>query len=353
MFREQFDRKITNKIKGIMIIFMFILHFFTMPGEYVNGISYPQFAKVSSFWNHSFAICVPVFAFLTGYFYYYCKCKNYRYAFKKIRDILIPYWTVYSILLIIGLFTNTYVYGGIEIILELFALYRPVMWFCWYVSFYIISMLVLPITAKMSNNFLIAIMSGMVLPYGLGICLNHFINLPMIIGRVIADFSTYYPVISLGYICSKFSIFDKLDQYIFRKKRNIGTGIFSGVMLILIFTCQYYITNDIVNNFWSGYIFLWLYFFSILLFVFFLVIQMNCWKSANNKLCILEELGKKSMYMWFVHCIFFNCSKRIFQPILYCPKNPFIVLIWGLGLCYCVASILEMLCKNKILKLID
>ena len=45
-----------------------------------------------------------------------------------------------------------------------------------------------------------------------------------------------------------------------------------------------------------------------------------------------EVIGKYSSIMWFMHGIFFGCSKEIFQPILYAPSVPLWVLLWGLTL---------------------
>ncbi|RGC75724.1 hypothetical protein DW667_03335 [Coprococcus sp. AM25-15LB] len=62
MIKEQFDKNMTNIIKGIMVICMFILHFFTMLEEYVRG-SYPNLVEFSIFWNKPLNICVLVFVF--------------------------------------------------------------------------------------------------------------------------------------------------------------------------------------------------------------------------------------------------------------------------------------------------
>lgn len=350
MIKEQFDKNTTNIIKGIMLVFMFVLHFFTMPEEYIAGITYPNLIEFSIFWNKPLNICVPVFAFLTGYFYHYCSTKNYRYSMKKVKQILMPYWMVYIMLLFIGLITHTYVYkGGGRIILEFFALYRPVMWFCWYVAFYIVSMMLLPLLTKFSDNFLAAIISGMILPYGIGVCVNHFFEIPVIISRVIVDVSTFYPVISMGYICSKFDVFEMIDRYVLRRKRTIVTCAVSGVVLLILFIGQYYIASDSLNSLFHGLVSLGLYYVSIPLFVFGLVIFINCWK-IKSRFWILREIGKKSMYMWFVHSIFFNCSKEIFQPILYWPKNPVLVVLWGLIICWYVAWGLDALYRKLLFR---
>ena len=47
-----------------------------------------------------------------------------------------------------------------------------------------------------------------------------------------------------------------------------------------------------------------------------------------------QLVGRYSLLMWFIHCIFFNNCKDIFQPILYWPRNPILVLLWGISICY-------------------
>lgn len=62
------DRPISDAIKGIALIFMFIHHFFTFPEWYVSGISYPELSLFARLFCWPLKICVSVFAFLTGYF---------------------------------------------------------------------------------------------------------------------------------------------------------------------------------------------------------------------------------------------------------------------------------------------
>ena len=343
--KRQFDKKTTNIIKGMMLIFMFILHFFTEPEQYVSGISYPQLASFSVRFKKPFDICVPVFAFLTGYFYHYCLKKDYKYSLKKVKQIMIPYWMVFFVLLLIGIITNTYVFKISTFILEMFALYRPVMWFCWYVAFYVVSMMLLPLSTKFSNNILTAVVCGMILPYGIGVCLNHFWEIPIIVSRLISDVSTFYPVISMGYICAKFHIFEMIDYYICHQKRNMIVWGGVTVTSIILFIGQFYITQDALNNLCHGMVSLFLYYLSIPLFVFCLIIIINCWKIKSG-LWILGEIGKKSMYMWFVHSIFFNCSKEVFQRKLYWPNNPVLVDLWGLLICWCAALGIDTLYRK-------
>ena len=56
----------TTAIKGIALIMMFIHHFFTCSGFYVESVSYPFLESIAIFAVQPFRMCVPVFAFLTG-----------------------------------------------------------------------------------------------------------------------------------------------------------------------------------------------------------------------------------------------------------------------------------------------
>jgi len=70
-----FDKHTTNIIKGIALIFMFIHHMFTFPDAYIDGISYPALEPYAKWLCTPFNMCVAIFAFLTGYCYFFCKEK--------------------------------------------------------------------------------------------------------------------------------------------------------------------------------------------------------------------------------------------------------------------------------------
>lgn len=97
-----FNKNTTNILKGVMLIFMFIHHFFTFPIWYVEGISYPKLLGFAKIFNVPFKICVPTFAFLTGYFYWVTPDKSFAYSIKKIKGILKDYWGIYIVVLIIA-----------------------------------------------------------------------------------------------------------------------------------------------------------------------------------------------------------------------------------------------------------
>ena len=63
----------TNILKGIAVIFMFVHHMFTFPRWYIDSISYPELKDFASFFCSPFKLCVGMFAFLTGYSYFFTK----------------------------------------------------------------------------------------------------------------------------------------------------------------------------------------------------------------------------------------------------------------------------------------
>ena len=76
----------------------------------------------------------------------------------------------------------------------------------------------------------------------------------------------------------------------------------------------------------------------------------------NPLFALIAKIGTHSMTMWFLHCLFFSSvTKEVFQPILYLPRNPLLVLIWGTGLCLLAAMLIDIpirrmtALKNKIL----
>ena len=149
-----FDKETTSIIKGILLILMFILHFFCFPSWYVKGIEYPKLAWLENFQGH-FQICIAGFTFLTGYLYYFTRQKNFKYVVKKWKDILIPYWFVFGLLFLIAYLTNTYSGSIKTFVLEIFALERPVMFFCWYVSYYLIMIFMLWLLVRFIKNDLV------------------------------------------------------------------------------------------------------------------------------------------------------------------------------------------------------
>lgn len=352
--KPYFDYKMTNVIKGFALVFMYIHHFFTFPDWYINGIEYPELIDFANFFSIPFKICVPIFAFLTGYLYSYVKAKNLRYSLRKITDLLLTYWIIYILFLLIALFKCNYKFEMENFVLELFALRVPVMIFCWYVYFYIFSMLYLPILSKFGDNIIKLILFGILIPIITGVILLEYTSNDIVV-PVIYNMMKYFPVITIGYIYATFSLYSKVFDPVFARNSHVSIKIcLYGFLAISIFSTRHYV-QTIVFGFYIDKIPLLFDINADIIFTpFFLYSLINLIKCIpfNFLFKVLSKIGECSLRMWFLHCIFFNdACKELFQPILFFPHNPILVLIWGLILCYvsalCINVPLRVLIKMK------
>lgn len=330
-------------IKGIALIMMFIHHFFTCSGFYVESVSYPFLESIAIFAVQPFRMCVPVFAFLTGYFYYFSVHKNLGYSIRKITNIYLNYWIVFIPFFVFALATGCFQFVVTDVIMEFFALRRAVMVFCWYVIFYALTMLMLPILTRIGKSPIGEVIFLFLVPTV--VCsafLSVFENRR--ISEIIENVMIWFPCVASGYLCSKYTLFSKLDS-ITQEFNNRFAGIaFCVVLIIGSFIGRFFGATVTIGNFHMfGCDAVFTYSLDIVyapLFVYGWAKLLNrCQKTRFIK--ILMAIGKKSLLMWFLHGIFFNCCKEITQPFLFLPKDPLLVLIFGLALCYVVAIPLD------------
>lgn len=345
------EKDATNVIKGVALIFMFIHHFFTFPQWYIDGISYPYLLEFAQWAQAPTKICVPIFAFLTGYFYYYTKNKTMRYSIKKSTDVWLNYLIVFAILLIPAVLLGVYDFSAKNLILELLGAKLPTMFFCWYVAFYIISMLVLPLYAKLSEKYPAFTFVLFTL-----LTVTIYIIMDMVLFGSAREFMqiieslVWFPCIALGFIFAQYGIFYQFMNLINTKNRLLNTligfafiifALYSRVFCIDAMTLHRLIISEPVSA------------------VFFIFGIMVIYHNTNHKAIYkpLSIIGKYSLTMWFVSCIFFNQCKAFTQPILYLPKDPLLVTVWGLLLCLFASVIIQIptnllvKLKNKVFKL--
>lgn len=332
----------TNIIKGFAIILMFIHHFFTFPSFWIDSVAEMYVNNHFDVFNTSFKICVPIFAFLTGYFYFFAKKKTFRYSIKKSTDFWICYLVVFALLVIAAILSGAYSFSTAAIIKEAFALSRPTMIFCWYVIFYIGTMLIMPLFYKLTkiNDFLALVIfsiSPMVLVF---ICNNSGVSFLTALTDYFNYFS-YLPCVLIGFFAAKYDILFKLYE-VTKKQKTVIQLLIGCVMMILPFLARGY--SEALDLLYAP------------MFIFGLVSILKLVKHRQI-LLPLSFLGKYSLLLWFLHCGFFNQLKDFTQPVLYFPKHPIPVTIWGLLICLVIAVILQIpidginKLKNKLFRL--
>ncbi len=339
------DKQYTNIIKGVALVFMFVHHFFTFPERIVCGSVYENIEAFTALFHDALKICVSIFAFLTGYFYFFNKNKTYRYSFKKSTDIYINYVLVFALMLLLDYFLKCYDFSIKNIALELLLFNTPNMEFCWYVLFFIIVMLLMPAFSKIADkSSVLAFSVGIVIP-----CFIIFI-LDLLSGYAVFEkfdivfdvikYISWFPCVASGYIFAKDRLFQNMD--IFNEKN---------VLLKILVYLLFMILPMFARNYNASFDFLY-----APSFIFGLIGILRMIPNIKF-LSPIAIIGKYSLLMWFIHSVFFNVSKEFTQPILYYPHNAILVTLWGLVLCLVAAIVLSfpinciVKIKNKLFRL--
>lgn len=166
-----------------------------------------------------------------------------------------------------------------------------------------------------------------------------------LVSRIFLELSIWFPVVLSGMIVSNYNIFHKLEAINKCVKSKLMNVCVWMILIVAIFLGRYYTQGwNFINNglFCFDYC---MDFVTIPIFIYSLVnlIKEINWDFVN---VILSKIGKQSLLMWFLSCAFFGNCKLIFQPILYAPKNPILVIVWGLLICYIFACFLDFIVVN-------
>lgn len=317
-------RDATNIIKGVAIILMFIHHFFTFPQWHVAGAAFPELYKLAPYLSEPLKICVAIFAFLTGYFYFFSKQKSLKYSVKKSTDVYLSY-VFYYLILLLPIFLFKIGMSAKQIALGFFVIDRSVMIFGWYVAFYILSIFLLPLYDRLSKKASVAVfLVALLVPQVIAACSS-------ILGDkcgALDDISfllSWFPCVASGYIIAKHNTFQQFSELIKTKSKLLRC--LAAIVAMILAAAARLVTRNFD-------------FASAALFVWGILEIYNC--INRKKLLIpLSLLGKYSLQMWFIHGIFFDICKPYTQSLIFFANRPILVTIWGLFVCFASAFILD------------
>ena len=286
------SKEATAFIKGIALVFMFIHHFFTLSEDvYVEQVRFLYSEGFAKLFCAPFKICVPIFAFITGYVYFFCKNKNLKYSIKKATDLWISY---------------------------------------------ILSIFLLPVLSRaIEKKPLLTVLLSIILSFLICKILPGMIPEKLLVFRQIPDDMQWFPCVISGYVFARFNLFTTA-------KRTISsTNPFITFLIYLILMVIPFVSRNYIPEF---------DFITVPLFVFGISSFFEMIK-YKNILKPINVIGKYSMYMWFFHCIFFNALKPYTQPILFYPQSFALVLCFGLIICIIpsivVSKIINLIIRNK------
>lgn len=325
-------------IKAFAVLLMVFHHCFCFPSWYVDA---PEFLDNGHLIRlaHAAKVCVPVFAFLTGWTYYHHKDKTIKYSFRKIITLLCDYWIIVLPISLFAFLFCQYHYS-IKSLGELLPVFpHPLMIFAWYVWFYILMMAVFPLFSLVEKPIKTVWPH---LSFAILICVVMFFARRSV---VLHDLCVWFPCAICGYYIAKFRMLEFFLLFIKNKCMALLVSIFSLASALYIFSFDSYLQNGSFLHACTRYTTAPLFVLGIILFRQMLNINI-LWSS-------LGYIGKHSMNIWFVHCIFFSSeSRNVVQNMACFADEPMwiysIVVIFSLGVSILIYPIQSKL-KHRLL----
>ena len=353
-----FDKETFNFIKGLAVILLFFHHFFTFPEFYLPKFYYPELQFYAKYFQFSSNLCVAMFAFLTGYGFCFSDNKSFDHFLIKAKKILIVYWFLYFILFFFAVGVGLYVINYKEAILEFFgfrdnSVDGDIITFFWYMPFYLAVLFILTATysvfSKLKSVFITDVIIFAIIPVFLFSFLCNLASSCFWIKRFFVDLELWFPSVIIGFITAKYGLFQLLDDAFCNTfKKPFVTSLFIPSALVAsIFYGMYKLPGIIYNL--HGFVFSPIVWNMSTCYILFLVYSgAKFYEQLRNKSIryIIKEFGKYSLYMWLIHGIFFNVFKYYTQPILFFPKYPLLIMLWGLGICLFLSKVLEAAIKK-------
>ena len=318
------SKETSEVIKGVAIIMMLVHHFWNpILSPDLNFWYFQGNLNIFAISSDFSKICVAVFAFLNGYvmFLNRDKYKNTKYICQKGIRFLVDYWIIAILFIIIGFavdenFPSLQVFVmnmfGFEVGAKEVLGYDYInVTFAWYVRFYVMLLITMPVLLRFMDlidktkyrifvGFTVCVVSSI-----LSKTLCH--SSAYIVTKLFAVYLEWLPCVIAGYITCKYQLFDYL------KNKNKFMII---AFMFLLFLIQYKIGVFI------NYTFIYPY---LIIYIIMVLVESHKLLLLKRTLCYLGQL---SMYIWFIHGIFFT-PVRFFNPILYYYNNPVWVLISG------------------------
>lgn len=314
---------------GLAILLMMWHHLFLFPSWLDDGIGwkYPfgYFGRATTEIAANFGnICVQVFALTSGYALMinpkaYCTWKR---RFNRLFKFLLAYWVVNVLFLIVGILNGDTMPGTKDLALNLIGLSTGPLknWvnvpFAWYVCYYIEFVLLTPVLIwGFSSN-------KKTLDCAMAFCCIIIVYLCRKIPFAAAFY--LYPLLStvLGIIIAKYRIFNILHQSATGRLHSVL--IVSAIALLMILRYEVEKLNPLGGYNWNFFIQVFLSVVAALLILFSVELFHRIHSRRFKNLFLL--LGGLSMYLWFLHGIFFT-GKNFLQPFIYSPKEPILILI--------------------------
>ncbi len=349
-----------NSLKGVAVILLYILHFFASSNLWLPEYYLSKFLYFEKYLQHSANLCVAVFAFLTGYGFWFSSDKSFFHALKKVGRVLRVYWLIFIFFFVFAVISGIYPNFMLKKIILVFfgfsneILCGDIMPFYWYVPFYITTLFLLTI----ANSFLIKYENIFrdffyvaVFPLIIFSLVGNIFKTVSCLQRFFVDLDLWFPCAGVGFITARYSLFERLDSYlspvINKDRKTIETVTASIVFISIIMYGMYSYPGMIYrinSSFFMPFVFNMSTFY--ILFFVYAIIKLLLLINFSFIKMVLITLGTNSLYMWLLNGIFFNVFKGYTQPLLIFPDFAILILIWGLWICFVLTQFFKLIDKK-------
>lgn len=327
----------TTSIKGVAICIMLFHHFFGFPNWIEEGIVFygiPFRGTTIEYYLAVFGkVCVAMYTVLSGYGLFISyehkeKLWDFPYLLRKTIGLLLNWWLIVLIVEVPIIFIQN-LGGGVDRIIGHLTLTNlegnP---FVGYLKFYLLALWTSPLCYmivkrwKWNNLFLF------ILPFA-GMTVRKIMFKAYGSTDIIETYALYIPYFLTGMMIYKAGFYEKS----FRSVKKFKWG--KGIAFFLIIGCVVMRTlagaHALSFDSWFALI---LIFAIALCFQEFIGIRRG-----------FAWLGQYSTGLWYSHAIWIF-GGIVMQKILYAPRIPILIIVWGIALCMPGVVIVEWLMKR-------
>ena len=316
------NRDDSTALKGIAILLM-IMHHVLIKDYFIDPVACLRSNIVILRLMVLGKVCVGLFMFVTAYGYALQKKRDWLYSFSHIKRLLLRYWALLVIFIALGFLAGNHP-DSITVLLNLFGLSSAYSCANWYVYFYIYAMLVLPLLSWLVDRYRVWPVLLSIVVCGLASYLLKSDNLWL---KVVRECLFYTPVLAIG-------------RYLAQSGMAVIRHRFSTIELVLALVLA--LAAGCVSRDIYGFC------------TFTVIIPVMAWtmvallrqQCLHNLRAVLIKLGQLSLYMWFVHSVFFSSMTRsLFQQSSLWPKNLILVYLVVFGISLVVSVLLARVDK--------
>lgn len=330
--RQQLPATLTRDdsqaFKGLAVILM-IVHHLLISDFYINPssllLSNMALIRIMVLGK----ICIGIFMFVTAYGYSLRKRRDWGYSFSHIRGLLVRYWFLLLVFIGIGALVGNLPQLKM-VVLNMFGLASTYSCANWYVYFYIYAMLILPAIVRLIDLYRVKTLVLSVIICG-------------IISLILRSDSQWIDIVRQ---CLFYTPVLVVGCYVARCGLPFIKHHFSKLELLLMLAAL------LVAGCFSRDIYGFCTYTVLVPALAFTLTMLFRYQGSETIKTALAHLGELSLYMWFIHTVFFSFMTRsLFQQSRLWPDS--IVLIFllvffsSLALSFLLSRVERAIVKKK------